>query len=113
MEQNNETKEEKKYIEILLRTMRNGYSLDVEREGYMYHDLESLLEGVIIHVGMGRVAEATKEEMKELLKAILDGSAMTKLQEEVNKLRKENERLDNKVKILSRENNKLKNQKFY
>ena len=113
MEQNNETKEEKKYIEILLRTVRNGYSLDVEGEGYMYRDVSSLLEGLIVHVGLGRVAETTKEEMKELLKAILDGSAMTKLQEEVNKLRKENERLDNKVKILSRENNKPKNQKFY
>ena len=67
MEQNNETKGEKKYSEILLRTVRNGYSLDVEREGYMYHDLESLLEGVIIHVGMGRVAEATKEEIQQLI----------------------------------------------
>lgn len=106
-------KEDWNYIEILLRTMRNGYSLDVEGEGYMYNDVQSLLEGLIVHVGLGRVAEATQKEMKELLRAIKDGSAMTKLQEEVNRLSKDNERLNNKVKNLSKENNKLKNQKFY
>ena len=111
MEQNEKTlevKEEKKYLKILLRTMRNGYSLDVEDEGYMYHDEQSL------HVGMNRVGEMTKKEMTELLKAYQDGSAEQKLQEEVNTQRAEIERLNRVIRGLKMEIKNLKgNVKFY
>lgn len=117
MEQNEKTlevKEEKKYLKILLRIMRNGYSLDVEDEGYMYHDEQSLLEGFLVHVGMNRVGEMTKKEMTELLKAYQDGSAEQKLQEEVNTQRAEIERLNRVIRGLKMEIKNLKgNVKFY
>ena len=110
MEQN----ESKKYIRILLRTMRNGYSLDVEDEGYMYHDEQSLLQGFLVHVGMNRVGEMTQKEMTELLKAYQDGSAEQKLQEEVNTQRAEIERLNRVIRGLKMEIKNLKgNVKFY
>ena len=109
MEQN-----KKKYINILLRTMKNGYSLDIDNEGYMYHDESSLLEGILVHVGMNRVGEMTKKEMTELLKAYQDGSAEQKLQEEVNTQRAEIERLNRVIRGLKMEIKNLKgNVKFY
>ena len=39
-----QTKEQKR-LAILLRTMVNGYSLEVNGEGFMYFNAQSLLEG--------------------------------------------------------------------
>ena len=50
-EQTNEQKEQKK-LAILLRTMTNGYMLEVNDEGYMYFNAQSLLEGFMVHVGL-------------------------------------------------------------
>ena len=72
-----------KRLAILLRTMVNGYMLEVNNEGYMYFDAQSLLEGFIIHVGMGRLEEMTKEEIKAMLRSLKDGSVVKKLQAEV------------------------------
>ena len=85
-------KEEKKQAEqkrlaILLRTMVNGYSLEVNEEGYMYFDTPSLLEGFLVHVGLERLEAMTKEEIKEMLESLKDGSAVKKLQAEVTELK--------------------------
>ena len=48
MAQKKEIKEqakEQKRLAILLRTMVNGYMLEVNNEGYMYFNTQSLLEG--------------------------------------------------------------------
>ena len=70
-------------LNVLLRTMVNGYMLEVNNEGYMYYDALSLLEGFIIHVGMGRLEEMTKEEIKTMLISLKDGSVVKMLQAEV------------------------------
>ena len=83
-----ETKEQaSKRIALLVRTMVNGYSVDLEREGYMYYDVQSLLEGLFVHVGMNRLGAMTKEEIKTMVEAVKDGSAIKKLQAEVNDLK--------------------------
>ena len=79
-------KEQKKLV-ILLRTMVNGYSLEVNGEGYMYYDVQSLLEGLFVHVGMNRLGAMTKDEIKTMVEAVKDGSAIKKLQAEVNDLK--------------------------
>ena len=76
-----------KRIALLVRTMVNGYSVDLEREGYMYYDVQSLLEGLFVHVGMNRIGAMTKEEIKTMVEAVKDGSAIKKLQAEVNDLK--------------------------
>ena len=82
-----ENKQEVKRLAILLRTMVNGYSLDVNGEGYMYFNAQSLLEGFCIHVGMERLEAMTKEEIKVMLGSLKDGSAVKKFQAEVTELK--------------------------
>ena len=72
---------------IEIKTKVNGYLLDLENEGYMYYDLQSLLEGIFVHVGMNRLESLTKEEIRVLLNATKDGSIVKKLQAEVNELK--------------------------
>ena len=74
-------------LAILLRTMTNGYMLDVNDEGYMYYSAQSLLEGFLVHVGMERLEAMTREEIKEMLESLKDGSAVKKLQAEVTELK--------------------------
>ena len=74
-------------LAILLRTMTNGYMLDVNNEGYMYFNALSLLEGFMVHVGLERLEAMTREEIKEMLDLLKDGSAVKKLQAEVTELK--------------------------
>ena len=74
-------------LAILLRTMTNGYMLDVNNEGYMYYSAQSLLEGFMVHVGLERLEAMTREEIKEMLESLKDGSAEKKLQAEVTELK--------------------------
>ena len=83
----NVEKEQPKWLAILLRTMVNGYMLEVNNEGYMYFNAQSLLEGFLVHVGMERLEAMTKEEIKEMVTSIKDGSAIKKLQAEVTELK--------------------------
>ena len=78
---------EKKRLAILLRTMVNGYALEVNNEGYMYFNAQSLLEGFMVHVGLERLESMTKEEIRDMLDALKDGSAVKKLQAEVTSLK--------------------------
>ena len=80
-------KVEQKKLAILLRTMVNGYMLEVNNEGYMYFNAQSLLEGFCIHLGMRRLETMTKEEIRALLQATKDGSIARKLQGEVTELK--------------------------
>ena len=82
-----EQAKEQKRLAILLRTMVNGYSLEVNNEGYMYYDVQSLLEGLFVHIGMNRLEAMTKDEIKTMVEAVKDGSAIKKLQAEVNDLK--------------------------
>ena len=82
-----EQKEQSKRLAIQLRTMVNGYVLEVNDEGYMYYDAQSLLEGFMIHVGLERLEAMTKEEIKAMLDSLKDGSAVKKLQAEVTELK--------------------------
>ena len=74
-------------LAILLRTMTNGYMLEVNDEGYMYFNTQSLLEGFMVHVGLERLEAMTKEEIKEMLESLKDGSAEKKLQAEITELK--------------------------
>ena len=76
-----------KKLAILLRTMVNGYALEVNNEGYMYFNAQSLLEGFMVHVGLERLESMTKEEIKDMLNSLKDGSVVKKLQAEVTSLK--------------------------
>ena len=88
---------EQQKLNILLRTMRNGYMLEVNDEGYLYFDAQSLLEGFIIRMGMERLEEMTKEEIKAMLQSLKDGSAIKKLQAEITS---KNAQIDDLKKVI-------------
>ena len=82
-----EQAKEQKRLAILLRTMVNGYMLEVNNEGYMYFNGQSLLEGFLVHIGLERLEAMTKEEIRDMLDSLKDGSAVKKLQAEVTELK--------------------------
>jgi hypothetical protein len=77
----------KERIAIRVTALPNGYSVDLEKESFMYYSSMSLLEGLFVHVGMNREGALTKEEIKTLIEAVKDGGVVMKLQEEVNQLK--------------------------
>ena len=80
-------KEQKqKLITIQVKTLPNGYSVDLEKENFMYYSPMTLLEGLFVHVGMNREGAMTKEEIKVLIESVKNGGIVTKLQAEVNAL---------------------------
>ena len=74
-------------LDIRLRTVSNGYALEVSEEGYMYFNAQSLLEGFCIHVGIERLEAMTKGEVRKMLKATMNGSIAKMLQAEVTELK--------------------------
>ena len=95
-------------LAILLRTMTNGYMLDVNNEGYMYFNAQSLLEGFMVHVGLERLEAMTKEEIREMLDSLKDGSAEKKLQAEVTELKDLVDEQKRRIRELKRKIKELK-----
>ena len=104
----NEKKDEQKKMVITTRTLVNGYELIVDNEGYMFFNVQSLLEGFMVHVGMKRLEEMTQEEIKDFLKATKDGSLNKKLQAEVTALKELVEDQKKQIRELKREIKELK-----
>lgn len=100
-------KQEEQKLSILLKTLVNGYMLEVNNEDYMYFDAQSLLEGFCIHVGMERVEAMTKEEIQDMLKAFKEGGLVKKQQAEVNELQAEIVGYKNLIREQKREIRKL------
>jgi len=79
--------QKQKLITIQVKTLPNGYSVDLEKENFMYYSPMALLEGMFVHVGMNREGAMTKEEIKALIESVKNGGIVTKLQAEVNVLK--------------------------
>ena len=79
--------QKQKLITIQVKTLPNGYSVDLEKENFMYYSPMALLEGLFVHVGMNREGAMTKEEIKALIESVKNGGIVTKLQAEVNVLK--------------------------
>ena len=103
-----EQAKEQKRLAILLRTMVNGYMLEVNNEGYMYFNAQSLLEGFMVHIGMNRLGAMTKDEIKTMVEAVKDGSAIKKLQAEVNDLKAA---IDEQKKLIREQKKEIKSLK--
>ena len=107
-----QTKDQDQRLTILLRTMTNGYMLEVNDEGYMYFDIPSLLEGFLVHVGLERLEAMTKEEIREMLDSLKDGSAEKKLQAEVTELKDLVDEQKRRIRELKRKIKEHANNKF-
>ena len=91
MKKMKETKEPltqaQKRLGVTVRTVRNGYLLEVGGEAYMYYDEEGLLEGFLLHVGLKRKGAMTKEERQRLTEALKEDGAARELQRELTELK--------------------------
>ena len=99
---------EQKRFEIQVRTLTNGFMMEVNNEGYMYYDAISLIEGICIHVGLERFEAMTKKELKRMMDTIKDGSIAKTLQAEVTALKTEIHEQKKLIRALKRENKELK-----
>ena len=104
-----QTRPEVKKLDVHLRTVVNGYLLDVDGEGFMYFNAPSLIEGFLVHVGLERLAAMTREEIRDMLDSLKDGSAEKKLQAEVTSLMKQVDDLKKQVRNLKRVIKELEN----
>lgn len=95
-----EEEQEQQRLIVTLRTVRNGYLLEVGDEGFMYHNEKDLLKGFAIRLGLQRLHQMTLEEIDTMLKATLDGSVERKLQQEVTELREQNIAMKRELKTL-------------
>lgn len=57
----------KELLNIKIQTLPNGYALDVNKEQYMYHSIEGLIEGFMLHVGLEETAYCEKKFIKDFL----------------------------------------------
>ena len=62
-------KQRKMAHNVSVRTIPNGYALDVDTTGYMYYTLAELVEGFFVHVGLGVVDYCDEETMRDLITA--------------------------------------------
>jgi tRNA U38,U39,U40 pseudouridine synthase TruA len=96
-------KEKTVLTKVTLKTVNNGYLLDVEGEGYMYFNEQTMVEGICIHIGQGRKGSMTTEQIRNLMEATKDGSIVKKLQAEVVELKKQCTELQKALKELQKE----------
>lgn len=100
---------EKELLKINLRTIPNGYTLNVDDKAYMYFNAKELLEGFIYHVGLEELDEIDAETRLDIITAAMTWKENGKAIKELIKLKKANERLENTNKRLQ---NKIKNLKI-
>lgn len=59
----------KQFIKISVQTLPNGYSLDVDGKGFMYFNLQELVEGIFVHVGLQKLDYLDNEIITSLMTA--------------------------------------------
>ncbi len=59
----------KQFIKVSVKTLPNGYSLDVDGKGYMYFTLQELVEGIFVHVGLHKLDWLERDTITDLMTA--------------------------------------------
>lgn len=62
-------KQNKMVHHIRIETVPNGYTMDVDGNGFMYYTLAELIEGVFTHIGLGIVDYCDEKTMRDLMTA--------------------------------------------
>lgn len=79
---------------IKAETLPNGYSLEVDNVKYMYHTVDSLLEGFLYHVGLEELGYIDTAKINEFLTAAVVWRSDKKgISKQIKRLSEENERL--------------------
>ena len=79
----------KKLLRVSVKTHPNGYSLDIDGQkegGFMYHDLQQLLRGFMVHIGMGITDQLDMDEIETFVAASLQCSDVVKTKKRIDRL---------------------------
>ena len=92
----------KEIQKVCVDTLKNGYSLTVEENKFMYFNLKDLLEGFMYHVGLQELGEVDKETIELFLNASVVWSDNASLVKELIRQKTKNEILQKRVSGLKR-----------
>ena len=107
----------KKHYRIAVRTVPNGYTLEFEgmkqAGGYMYHSPLSLVEGIMVHIGLNQKDALDMEKAKRFVEAATNWHDIKKCVAHIAKLEAELEaikhRRNNLAELLIAERKKYNN----
>lgn len=96
---------ERELKNVTVETRKNGYSLKFDgmeqTGGYLYFSLEDLINGFLVHVGLGVNHTLNMEEIDEFMKAVLNYNDTDKCIAEINRQSKEIERMRKQLDVLA------------
>lgn len=79
-----------KLKKITVRTVPNGYILEFDamkqKGGYMYFSADKLLEGFMLHIGLGMTEQLNRETMQDFIVAACNWNENRKCVNEIQKL---------------------------
>lgn len=98
---------------IEIRTAPNGYTLTVGDEQYMYFNADALLEGFLVHVGIGISKSLTDKDVSGICATVKshdrqDGPLLTILQHNYTDLQESMKLKEQTIKDLQREKDELR-----
>ncbi len=98
---------------ITVKTLKNGYSLEFDgmqqKNGYMYFDTASLLEGFMMHIGLNFNTQLNIEDMKEFILTANRWNDNEKNVTEIKRLEELCERYESGMRSRQREILKMRN----
>ena len=98
----------KNLLNIKLRTVPNGYVLDIEKKSYMYYNLSELLDGFIYHIGLGELDEVDDETRRNIIAASVTWKENGSSAKELLSYKEKCERLERSNEILKKQADKAK-----
>lgn len=86
----------KKLPQIEIRTVNNGYTLNIEghKQEYMYFTPDKLLEGFMVHVGLKMTEQLNPDTIKNFIDSALEWNNLKASHKELNKAKRETERVN-------------------
>ena len=77
---------------ITVQTLPNGYSLDFDgarHKGYMYFNVDDLLKGFMIHIGLKMTEQLSMENIDDFLVAVMNWNETGKCIKEMRRMEEE------------------------
>ena len=93
----------KKLPRIEVHTLPNGYSLSIEghRQEYMYLNVEKLLEGFMVHVGLKMTEQLSTDTIKNFIDSALEWNNQKASRKEIQKAEREMDKVNRKYRALA------------
>ena len=87
---------------IAVKTLPNGYQLDMKGEGYVYFSAEELIKGLIVRLGLGVEGVMSQEDTNQLVRSLAKGTALKEAIREKAELKRTIAALQREIRKLKR-----------